>query len=227
MSTHPSRIARSICSYLGSSLLFLVVPQIPAAAQVVVSLQGGVHASRLGRPERELVDPAQGIALEGAEGEASAFGLRVGRWLSDRWRVDGGVALSRNRSWQGGGSIDALPEDFETQLLFTSAALRFRITAPDSRVGLMVGAGPALIFHRGDGTTLLTRTTDFGALVDVGGSVRLASRLDFTLNVQQYLFSSSFAEPYVPPFVGQPVKPADSQFRDEVVLLAGLNWRFD
>jgi hypothetical protein len=227
MFIHLPRLARSIGLYLGASLLFLVLPLIPATAQVSVSAQGGVHAARMDRPEREWVDPAQRFALEGAQGEASAFGLRVGGWFSDRWGVDGGVALSRNSSWQGGGSVDALPEEFETQLLFTSAALRFRITAPDSRVGLAIGAGPAVIFHGGDGTSLLTRTTDFGGLVDLGGSVRLASRLDFTLNVQQYLFSSSFAEVYVPPFVGQPLKPAGSQFRHEVVLLAGVSWRFD
>jgi hypothetical protein len=227
MSIRPRRLARSIGSYLGPSLLFLAVPLIPATAQVFVSVHGGVHAARMDRPEREWVDPAQRFALEGAQGEASAFGLRVGGWLSDRWGVDGGVALSRNSSWQGGGSVDALPEEFETQLLFTSAALRLRITAPDSRLGLAIGAGPALIFHGGDGTSLLTRTTDFGGLVDVGSSVRLGSRLDFTLNVQQYLFSSSFANAYVPPFVGQPLKPAGSEFRHEVVLLAGLNWRFD
>jgi hypothetical protein len=224
MSMHLPGMAHRIWFPLTPILVLLAIP-LPAVAQVVFSVQGGVHAARMGRPERVMVDPAQRFALEGADGEATTFGLRVATWFSDRWGVDGGLAMSRNRSWQGGGLIDALPARFETRLLFTSAALRFRITRPDARLGLTIGAGPALIFHRGDGTSLLNRSTDFGALVDIGSAIRLASQVDFTLNLQQYLFSSSFAEPYVPPFVGQPVKPADSQFRDEVVVLAGLSWR--
>jgi hypothetical protein len=115
--------------------------------------------------------------------------------------------------------------DFQTQTIFSSATLRARITAPESRFGLIVGAGPALIFHRGSGNSLLARNTDLGGLVDVGGSLRLSSRLGFTLDLQQYLFSSSFAEPYAGQFVGDPIQPAGSQFRHEFVILAGLAWR--
>lgn len=210
------------------SLILLAVPLSPAAAQVEVSLQGGVHAADLGRPERSVIDAAAGIAIESTNGEATTLGLRLGKWLSDRWGVDGGVALSRNRSWRGSVSIPTglrIASDFQTQTLFSSATLRARITAPNSRWRLVVGAGPALIFHRGSGNSLLTRNTDVGGLVDVGGDVRLSSRLAVTVNVHQYLFSSSFAEPYPGQFVGDPIQPAGSRFRHEFVILAGLAWR--
>ena len=216
--------------HFAPSLILLAIPLSPAAAQVEVSLQGGVHAAELGRPERSVIDAAAGISIEGTNGEATTFGLRLGKWLSDRWGVDGGVALSRNRSWQGSVSIPTGPRiasDFQTQTLFSSATLRARITAPNSRWRLVVGAGPAVIFHRGSGNSLLARNTDLGGLVDVGGGVRLSSRLAFTLDAQQYLFSSRFAEPYAGQFVGDPVRPAGSQFRHEVVILAGVSWRAD
>jgi hypothetical protein len=228
MSICPAGIARPFWFYLPPALLLLAAPLVPAAAQVEISVQGGIHAARLARPERAVIDPGDGIAIEGARGEASTFGLRLGKWLSNRWGIDGGFALSTNRSWQGSVSIPTglgIASDFQTQTIFSSATLKARITAPNSRFGLVVGAGPALIFHRGSGSSLLTRNTDLGGLVDVGGSMRLSSRLAFTLDVQQYLFSSRFAQPYAGQFVGDPIQPAGSQFRHEVVILAGVAWR--
>jgi hypothetical protein len=227
MSTYLAGMARPFWSYLALSLLFLLAPLVSAAAQVEISVQGGIHAARLDRPERAVVQPTEGISLEGAKGEATTYGLRAGGWLSDRLGVEGGLALSRNHSWNGGAPIGIASEEFETQTLFSSATLRARITSPESRWGLIVGAGPALIFHRGSGSSLLARNTDLGGLVDVGGSVRLSSRLAFTLDAQQYLFSSRFAQPYAGQFVGDPIQPAGSEFRHEFVILAGLAWRAD
>ena len=198
---------------------------VPVAGQAEISVQGGIHTARLGRPERAVEQPSQGISLQADRGEATTFGLRFGSWLSNRWGIDGGLALSRNHSWQGGTPIGIPPEQFENQTMFASATLRARVTSPNSRVGLTVGAGPALIFHRGSGSSLLTRNTDVGGLVNLGGSLRLSSRLAFTLDVQQYLFNSSFAEPYAGQFVGDPIQPAGSHFRHEFVILAGFAWR--
>lgn len=227
MSTQPAGITRPCWFHVAPSLLLLATPLVSAAAQVEISVQGGIHAARLDRPERTLIQSGE-IAIEGAKGEASTFGLRLGKWLSNRWSVDGGFALSRNRSWRGSVSIPTglgTASDFQTQTIFSSATLRARITAPNSRFGLTVGAGPALIFHRGSGNSLLARNTDLGGLVDVGGSVRFSSRLAFTLDVQQYLFSSRFDEPYPGQFLGEPIQPAGSQFRHEFVILAGVAWR--
>jgi hypothetical protein len=227
MLIHPAGIARHLRFHAAPSLLLLAAPLVSAAAQVEISVQGGIHAARLDRPERALIQAGE-IAIEGAKGEATTLGLRLGKWLSNHWGVHGGLALSRNRSWQGSVSIPiglGAASDFQTQTIFSSATLRARITRPDSRFGLVVGAGPALIFHRGSGSSLLARNTDLGGLVDVGGSVRLTRRLAFTLDLHQYLFSSRFAEPYAGQFLGEPIQPAGSQFRHEFVILAGVAWR--
>jgi hypothetical protein len=210
---------------LASSFLFLLVPHAPAVAQVFISVHGGVHAARLDRPERAVLVPGAGIALAGAKGEATTFGVRVGAWLSKRWGIDGGLAVSNNHSWNGGAPFGLMVEEFETRTVFTSATVRARLASSTSRLGLNIGAGPALIFHSGSGTSLLTRNTDIGGLVDVAGTIGVSSRLAVTLNLQQYLFASNFAEPYSGQFVGDPVRPAGSQFRHEFVLLTGIAWR--
>ena len=171
-----------------SSLLLLAFSVTPAAAQVLISVQGGVHAAGLDRPERAVRVPGAGIALEGAKGEATTFGIRAGGWLSALWGIDGGIAVSTNRSWNGGAPFGLMVEEFETRTVFSSATLRARVTPPTSRLGLIMGAGPALIFHGGSGNSLLTRNTDIGGLVDIVGSLGLSSRLGLTLNpVQQQL----------------------------------------
>jgi len=224
MSTCMADITRRICYHLAFQLVLFSLPLTPAVSQMDVSLQGGVHAARLDRPERAVVDRLEGLGLQSAKGEATTLGLRIGGWFSDHWGVDGGLALSTNRSWNGGAPFGILTDQFENQTVFASATLRAR-TPPGSRWGLVLGAGPALIFHRGSGSSLLTRNTDIGGLVDAGGSVRLSSRLAFTLNLQQYLFGSSFAEPYAGQFLGDPIQPAGSRFRHELVVLAGVAWR--
>ena len=208
-----------------SSFLFALLPLAPADAQVYFTVHGGVHAARLDRPERAVLVPGAGIALEGGKGEATTFGVRGGGWLSNRWGIDGGIAVSNNHSWNGGAPFGLMVEEFETRTVFTSATVRVRLTSPTSRLGLNIGAGPALIFHSGSGTSLLTRNTDLGGLVDVAGTVGISSRLAVALNVQQYLFASNFSQPYTGQFVGDPVRPAGSQFRHEFVILTGISWR--
>jgi hypothetical protein len=208
-----------------SVLVLLSIPVHHAAAQVLISVQGGVHAARLDRPERAVVVPGAGIALEGGKGEATTFGIRIGGWLSERWGFDGGIAVSNNHSWNGGAPFGLMVEEFETRMVFTSATIRARLTSPLSGLGLNIGAGPAIVFHGGSGTSLLTRNTDIGGVVDIAGSVRVSSRLAVTLNLQQYLFASSFAESYTGQFLGDPVQPAGSRYRHEFVILTGITWR--
>ena len=132
---------------------------------------------------------------------------------------------SRNRAWNGSTVLSVPGERFETRIIFTSATFRARLSAPERRWGLSLGAGPALIIHEGSGTSLLTRSTDIGGVIDLAGSVGLSSRLGVTLNLQQYAFSSSFAETYEGQFIGDAIQPAGSRFRHEFVTLAGVTWR--
>jgi hypothetical protein len=81
-----------------------------------------------------------------------------------------------------------------------------------------------LILHRGSGESLLDRQTDVGGMVTLSGQYSLDGRLALRLDAQEYLFNSSFREPYAGQFVGDPVQPAGSQFRHEFVILAGVSW---
>jgi hypothetical protein len=204
--------------------LFIVIQSEVALSQVGLIVQGGIHSSRLDRPER-IYAAGGSFDLQGAEGEASTLGLRGERWLSARIGIDAGVAWSRNRSWQGSTSIFP-PPSFITHLVFTSATLRLRLTRPAAPLGLMVGVGPSVIFHGGTGTSQLQRQTDLGGVLMAGVQIRVSPRLGVRLDAQEYLFSSRFAESYRPPLLDNPVQPAGSRFRQELVLLMGLSYRF-
>jgi hypothetical protein len=194
---------------------------VSAAAQISVTLQGGIHEASLDRPERRLDQPAYGILVEGAQGEATTFGIRAGTWWSPRLGMDAGVAWSMNRSWQGGFS-ERRP-DFQNHTIFASATLRARLTGPESALGLVAGVGPAVIRHAGSGTSLLSRNTDVGGIVTLGGSVRISPRLSLTTDAQEYFFSSRFAESYQNWNTGA-IRPAGGQGRHEFVILAGVKW---
>lgn len=203
-------------------LAMLLAGASRADAQLELTLHGGIDAARLDRPERSLEQPARGISLLSAPGEATALGLRAGAPMARRWRWDAGLVWSRNRSAIGAFGPAAPP--FETRTLFVSTSIQAQLTPPDTRFGLRVGAGPALIAHQGSGTSLLTRQTDLGGMLNLTGQYSLDGRLAIRLDAQEYLFSSSFREPYSGQFVGDPVQPAGSQFRHELVVLAGFSW---
>jgi hypothetical protein len=56
-------------SVLAALVLLATNLAAPLEAQVSVLVHGGVHAARLDRPERVLVQPAHGIAVESSAGE--------------------------------------------------------------------------------------------------------------------------------------------------------------
>ena len=207
-----------------AAIVMLVTGRIsPAAAQVEITLHGGVHAARLDRPEREFEQPARFLSLQSAPGEAMALGIRLAAPVSARFGWDAGMVWSRNRSFSGSFGVDTRP-DFENHTFFASATAQLMLTPPTGKVGLRLGAGPALILHRGTGESLLNRQTDVGGMVTLSGQYSLDGRLALRLDAQEYLFSSSFREPYLGQFVGDPVRPAGSQFRHEFVILAGVTW---
>jgi hypothetical protein len=157
-------------------------------------------------------------------GEATTAGLRLGLGISERWSLDGGVAWSRSSSWEGAVGRAAPP--FETQTLFLSSTVQGWVTEPGGRFGLVAGMGPAVILQRGNGSSL-TRQTNLGGMLTLGGIMRLDRRFSVRLDAQQYLFSNTFAETYTPHLGTAPMRHSTSRPRHDFVLLAGFSWRSD
>lgn len=197
--------------------LCLLTPSA-AAAQTELSLRAGIHADRADRPDRYLGD-ADGRRMEAARGEATAFGVRLRHFLRPALGLELDAARSVNRSWQGSTTLP--PPAFSNTTTYLSARAVLRAN-PAGTVQLQAAAGPALLVHGGTGTSYLARTTDPGGVVDVGARVRVGRWLAWEGGVTSYLYASRYAEAYQPPFVGQPVQPAGTAFRHDLVVTTGL-----
>ena len=211
------------CSSLPISLL-LSLAAIPAAAQVELTFHGGLHLGGAGGVRSGLEQPTRSAGPRRLLGEATTAGARLGVGLSERWQLDGGVAWSRSSNWEGAVSR-ALPS-FQAQTLFVSSTVQGWLTQPGSRLGVVAGAGPALIFQRDDGTSAFQQT-NLGGLVSFGGVMRLDHRFSVRIDAQQYLFSSTFDDSYTPHLGTAPAPEHASRLRHDFVVLAGFSWRSD
>lgn len=211
------------CSSLPISLL-LSLAAIPAAAQVELTFHGGLHMGGAGGARSALEQPTRTAGPSRLLGEATTAGTRLGVDLSDRWQLDGGVAWSRSSNWEG--AVSRTLPSFEAQTLFLSSTVQGWLTQPGSRIGVVAGAGPALIFQRGDGTSP-TQQTNLGGMVSFGGVMRLDHRFSVRIDAQQYLFSSTFDDSYTPHLGTAPAPEHASRLRHDFVVLAGFSWRSD
>jgi hypothetical protein len=202
----------------------LTLMALPATAQVEVTVHGGVHLDPGSGTAHALEQPERPRGARRLPGEATTAGARIALDLSRRWRLDGGVAWSRNSNWEGAVSR-AIPT-FETQTVFLSGTLQSWLTEPGARLGVAAGAGPAVIVRRGYGVAD-ARQTNVGGVLAFGGVMRLDRRFSLRLDAQQYLFSSTFDDPYTP-YLGTPSSPENaSRLRHDFVVLAGFSWRSD
>ncbi len=189
-----------------------------------LTLQVGVHADRLERPERMTSSPAVGTQAFTARGEAPAAGVRATRWLGAHLGLNAGATISRNTSWQG---VSAQGSTTPTKLtLFSSLAPVLRLFDPAGDFLLQLGAGPALVTHAGTGESLLTRGTDMGAAGMAEASVRMSHRFRVVLGAQNYRFTSSFVDGGYQRSDGSYMFPAASVRRSDWVIQTGLRLSF-
>jgi Outer membrane protein beta-barrel domain len=210
------------CSSLPIACL-LSIAATPAAAQVEITVHGGLHRAAGVSQAREQPSSTTAGGSSRLLGEATTAGARIGVGLSDRWQIDGGVAWSRSSNWEGAVSR-SLPS-FEAGTLFIGSTVQGFLTEPDARLGVFAGAGPALIIERGHGTST-DRRTNLGGMLAAGAVMRLDHQFSVRLDAQQYLFSSVFEETYTPHLGLAPI-PHASRLRHDFVLLAGFSWRSD
>jgi opacity protein-like surface antigen len=215
-------------------MLRLIVPALlsvtvvaDALAQAELSLHAGVHFDRVDHPDRILTD-GNSVVLA-TKGDATVLGARAGYWFHPALGVQLDLSRSSNSSWarvptstprvvtfSGSGTIPspspADPSDFVNRTTYLSVRGIVR-TAPGGSFQLYAAAGPALIVHGGSGTSLLSRSTDPGGVLEAGFRVRVARRVGVELAVSNYLYDSRF------------IGPADgtiSDFRDDVLVTPGL-----
>ena len=220
MRAFPAALASS------TALLALLGWSRPALGQVEITFQGGVHITGA-EPVRQSLQQAnsgRSSAGRGSAGEATTAGARIGVALSDRWTLDGGVAWSRSTSRAASVGQPVPPEGPRT--VFVSSTVQGRLSDPGSRLVLVGGIGPALIFERGDGTAVAGRT-NIGGLAMLAGILRLDTRLSLRLDAQQYLFSGDIDDSYTPHLGTTPVRSPGARLRHDFVLLAGVSWRTD
>jgi hypothetical protein len=210
----------------GAALLAPLGAPGSASAQVEITVQGGMHLADI-EPGRQSLQQASGerpLAGRSSAGETTTAGARIGIGLSDRWILDGGVAWSRSTSRTS--SVGQPTPPVGPRLLFASSTVQGRLSDPGSRLMLVGGVGPALIFERGDGTALAGRT-NIGGLATIAAILRLDTRASLRLDAQQYLFSGDIDESYTPELGTTPVHSAGARLRHDFVLLAGVSWRAD
>jgi hypothetical protein len=212
------------CSSLPISMLLLSLTAIPAAAQLELTFHGGLHMGGPGGVRNSRDQPTRVAGHSRLLGEATTAGARLGVGLSERWQLDGGVAWSRSSNWEG--AVSRTLPSFEAQTLFLSSTVQGWLTQPGSRFGVVAGAGPALIFQRGDGAAAFQQT-NLGGLVSFGGVMRLDHRFSVRIDAQQYLFSSTFDDSYTPHLGTAPAPEQGSRLRHDFVVLAGFSWRSD
>jgi hypothetical protein len=205
-------------------VVLLSVAAIPAAAQVEITVHGGLHRMAGAAQAREQPASAPASGSSRLLGEATTAGVRIGVGLSERWQIDGGVAWSRSSNWEGAVSR-SLPS-FEAGTLFLGSTVQGFLTEPGARLGVFAGAGPALIIERGHGTST-DRRTNLGGMLTAGAVMRLDHQFSVRLDAQQYLFSSTFEETYTPHLGIAPIPGHASRLRHDFVLLAGFSWRSD
>ncbi|HEU4474017.1 MAG TPA: hypothetical protein VFR72_04215 [Gemmatimonadales bacterium] len=203
----------------------LSLAAIPAAAQVEITIHGGLHAgvgaAQYGR-EQQPSRPSR--SSNRLLGEATTAGARLGVAISERWQIEGGAAWARSSNWEGAVSR-ALPS-VEDRTMFLSGTLQGWLTSPESRVGVVAGLGPALIQESRRGASS-ARHVNLGGLVSIGGVMRLDRRLSVRIDAQQYLFSSPLDRSYAPHFGALSSAQPSSALRHDLVILAGFSWRSD
>ncbi|HKU62038.1 MAG TPA: hypothetical protein VJQ44_12520 [Gemmatimonadales bacterium] len=211
-----------------SALLVVLVLAAPATlrSQVVITVQGGVHLAGAEAPAQSLQQTSSGRAAggRGVTGEATTAGTRIGVGLSPDWILDGGIAWSHSSSRSA--SVGQPTPPIGPGTLFASSTIQTRLSNPASRLLLLGGIGPALIFERGDGTAA-TRRTNVGGLATLAAVLRLDARTAIRLDAQQYLFSGDIGDTYLPHLGSTTPRPGGARIRRDFVLLAGISWRAD
>jgi hypothetical protein len=193
------------------SAFFGVLPA-SLCAQFDMSLSGGVHVDRSSEHDRLVTE--RGAYMLAEQGEASAFGIRLGYWRHPQLGFQFDLSRSSNSSWSG--STPLPPPSFANRTTYLSARAMIR-TSPEKLFQFGLAGGPAVMIYSGTGTNLRSRGADVGGVLEASARLRIVHQLAFEVAISNYLYNST----YVPvPEVGQAT--GRSVFRTDVLLMPGL-----
>ncbi len=103
-------------------------------------------------------------------------------------------------------------ENRNTNVFVGSAKLMLGISPASSSLGLYVGGGPAVIRRGQDVTAESSSQTDFGGVLGAGIRLPLGQAVGVRFDVEDYLYNGDFS--------------GDNEFQNDLVLSAGLSFRF-
>jgi hypothetical protein len=181
-----------------------VAPAVVQPSRIELSRHLGVHLDHHSEADRAIDDGTS--AMYAAEGEASAWSVRLGYWVRPTLGLQFDVSHSSNASWEGSASFP-IP-DFANRTTYVSARGMLR-TSPVRRFGVYAAAGPALMLYGGTGDNLRTSDADLGAVLDVGARLRATAWLQLELSLSNYLYSSRY-------------QTEGEVFRHDLLILPGL-----
>ena len=166
------------------------------------------------RPRQVATDP--GFRID-APGEATTVWARGDYWLDENVALEASATYMWDTSWSGGGA-GSPPPDFRVSTFYFSPRLLVSPFPRSNSVGIEFAAGPALVLHGGNETSLLANQTNFGLSAGAALRVHLSGGLGVQLDGQLYWYSAEF--------VAFGADPASSETQTDVSLSIGLGWRW-
>ena len=132
------------------------------------------------------------------------FGARLTAWGDSPFGIElvGGYSPAQV-TIQG----ETINEDRNTQVFMTGLKVMFGLSPATSRVGVYLGAGPALIRRGEDVTEEGASATDFGGVAGLGIRIPFSEAVGLRLDVEDFFYDGDFG---------------GDRFQNDLVLSAGL-----
>ena len=148
--------------------------------------------------------------LEGVGGDiqrdnAFAFGARLTAWGDSPIGVEFTGAFSPARVTIGDETIN---EERDTQVFMAGLKVMFGLSPETSRVGIFLGAGPALVRRGQDVADEDESVTDFGGVAGLGFRIPFSEAVGLRLDVEDFFYGGDF--------------DGDDSFQNDLVLSAGI-----
>jgi hypothetical protein len=167
--------------------------------------QGGFSVTPWGGAYVPTNNDLEGVGGDIARDNAFAFGARLTMWGDSPIGLELTGAYSPARVTIGDETIN---EERDTQVFMTGLKVMFGLSPETSRVGIFLGAGPALVRRGQDVTEEEESVTDFGGVAGLGLRIPFSEAVGLRLDVEDFFYGGDF--------------DGDDSFQNDLVLSAGI-----